>query len=302
MNNDWFRHDYNAHEDIKQKRLLKAKGLPALGLYWYLVECLYQNNGQMSDKDIRLEAELMDGAEYLDDLAEFELFSFNKGIWSCKRVTDELKFKEERKQKKSEAGKKGMASRWGDNSGKTESENDITADNSVITKNNKPQKSITDDNTLTNTITKNNKYIVSSDEDTRPNGNEETDSDSPLFVKKTKDDTPYSEIVQYWNERAAKNGLSQCMKITDERKWHICNRWREYHEDVYTAIDKIMASDFCKEGNWCGFDWVLKPSNMVKVLEGKYDNKNGFSKNRKAFNPTDLNGRYSEYKAKKVQI
>ena len=105
--NDWFRHDYDAHSDIKQKRLLKAKGLSALGLYWYLVELLYQNNGRMTDKEIRLEAELVDGIEYLDSLAEYELFSFDNGIWSCKRISDELVFREEVRQKKIEAGRMG---------------------------------------------------------------------------------------------------------------------------------------------------------------------------------------------------
>ena len=308
MNNDWFRHDYNAHEDIKQKRLLKAKGLAALGLYWYLVECLYQNNGQMSDKEIRLEAELMDGLDYLDALIEYELLSFGNGVWTCRRVTDELRFKEERKQKKSDAGKKGMASRWGDGNAKKDSDttvdnNLITSDNTVITSDNETKKSITNDNTLTNTITNKEKDNIPYGISSKKKDTENDQNDTLFSVEKAKDDTPYEEIMRYWNERAAKNNLSQCIKITDQRKQHINNRWNEYGDKVFEAIDKVMASDFCKSGSWCGFDWVFKPSNMIKIIEGTYDNRKGYGANTgKKFSPTDLSGQYSGYKAKKVQI
>lgn len=107
MANEWFRHDYNAHEDIKQKRLLKRHGVSALGFYWYLVELLYQSGGKMSDKDVRLEAELLDSLDYLDSFIEFELFAFENGNWICKRISDELAYKEEVRQKRAEAGRIG---------------------------------------------------------------------------------------------------------------------------------------------------------------------------------------------------
>ena len=40
---------------------------------------------------------------------------------------------------------------------------------------------------------------------------------------------------------------------------------------------KVEASDFLtgRSGKWsCGFDWILKPANLVKILEGNYDNRN----------------------------
>ena len=77
MSNEWFRHDYNAHDDIKQKRILKAVGLAGIGLYWYLVEIIYQNGGQMADDDIRLEAELVGGLDLLKSLQEFNLLSLD---------------------------------------------------------------------------------------------------------------------------------------------------------------------------------------------------------------------------------
>lgn len=44
---------------------------------------------------------------------------------------------------------------------------------------------------------------------------------------------------------------------------------------------KVEASDFLtgRNGGWngCGFDWLLKPANLTKILEGNYDNRAGAS-------------------------
>lgn len=285
MNNEWFRHDYNAHEDIKQKRLLKRHGVSALGFYWYLVELLYQNGGMMSDKDVRLEAELLDSLDYLDSFIEFELFTFEDGVWSCPRIIDELNFKKESRQKRSDAGKKGMASRWGNNV--------IKNDNDVITNDNKTEKTITTDNTLTFTNTNKEKEILSNDNIPK----KKVSSDLLFSPEKEKDTTPYDDIISYWNKGAVKFGFSQFTKMTEQRKKAICCRWNEYGEKVYEAMDKVFASDFCKSGSWCGFDWVFKPSNMVKVLEGNYDNRTsnrGFKK--------DVTGRYDNLESEVIEL
>lgn len=284
MNNDWFRHDSNAHDDIKQKRLLRSVGLSGLGLYWYLVELIYQNGGKMSDENIRLEAELVDGLELLNSLQEVNLLTLEDGFWSCKRITDELQFKEESKQKKSEAGKKGMASRWNnahttDNTDITPDNSVITEDNSVITKDNKPYQTITSDNTLPNhTIPNNNSLskeslFVENDVST----SQKKDTDSSVSLKEEKVKVPYESVKSYWNEKAKGTVLPQITKIDGQRKKHLESRWSEYGEDVFKAIDKVFESDYLsgRSGKWlnCTFDWILLPSNMVKILEGNYRKK-----------------------------
>jgi hypothetical protein len=54
-------------------------------------------------------------------------------------------------------------------------------------------------------------------------------------------------------------------------------------------IDKVAASEFLRgrnERGWvCTFDWILKPDNALKIMEGQYDRKPGgakFSKERAA--------------------
>ena len=47
-------------------------------------------------------------------------------------------------------------------------------------------------------------------------------------------------------------------------------RWEE-------VCNRIEASDFLtgrKDGKWsASFDWIIKPENWVKVMEGNYDNR-----------------------------
>lgn len=66
--------------------------------------------------------------------------------------------------------------------------------------------------------------------------------------------------------------------LSESRKKAIRARLRVYSlEDFKSLFEKAEASSFLKgsnDRNWSAtFDWLLKESNMVKVLEGNYDNK-----------------------------
>lgn len=74
--------------------------------------------------------------------------------------------------------------------------------------------------------------------------------------------------------------LPAIVKLTDGRKTAIKSALARYGEyDIQTAFAKAQASDFLTgraggDRSWsCGIDWLLKPANTVKVLEGIYDNK-----------------------------
>ena len=136
----WFRHDYNAHDDLKIRKLLRNYGECAYGAYWLIVELLYQEGGSASADKISDTFELMSSPNMKQILEESGLFQIARdGSWSSNRVYEEIKFQNVARQKKSNAGKIGMANRWGNNV--------ITDDNNVITQPNTP---ITQDNTLPN--------------------------------------------------------------------------------------------------------------------------------------------------------
>ena len=109
---EWFRHDTDAHVDIKVRKLLRDDGLKAYGLYWLVVELLYIYGGSISDDDLREELSFTGGDDLLDELKEKRLLTCEDGVWSCQRVIEEIAFNEENRQKKSSAGKKGNDVRW----------------------------------------------------------------------------------------------------------------------------------------------------------------------------------------------
>ena len=66
--------------------------------------------------------------------------------------------------------------------------------------------------------------------------------------------------------------------LSDARKKAICARLKTYSvDDFLVTFQKAEASDFLKgknERNWSAtFDWMIKDSNMAKILDGNYDNR-----------------------------
>lgn len=91
--------------------------------------------------------------------------------------------------------------------------------------------------------------------------------------------TDYMEAVNAYNELCAPT-LPAVKQVSETRKGHIKTgltqlkkadvTWREYFSLAATS-DFLMG----RNGAWhgCGFDWLIKPANMLKVLEGNYKNR-----------------------------
>lgn len=85
----------------------------------------------------------------------------------------------------------------------------------------------------------------------------------------------YSSLQNAYNTHCP--SLPNCTKITDQRKRMIDARLKDYsEEDFITVFKNAEESDFLsgRSGDWnsCNFDWLIKPNNFVKVLEGTYKN------------------------------
>lgn len=79
-------------------------------------------------------------------------------------------------------------------------------------------------------------------------------------------------VVSDWNAMASSTGLPSVTALNETRRKAIRARIAEHGSERLTeAIRKIGASQFCTQSKWCGFDWLLKPANLIKVLEGNYD-------------------------------
>lgn len=92
------------------------------------------------------------------------------------------------------------------------------------------------------------------------------------------DPVPYLKIQELFNETC--KSFPKVSRLSENRKKAIAARWKEYDRDLETfrtLFEKAEESSFLKgnnDRNWAAtFDWLMKPGNMVKVLEGNYDNK-----------------------------
>ena len=88
-------------------------------------------------------------------------------------------------------------------------------------------------------------------------------------------------LETYWNEQAEKTGslVRRVTLLTDARKALVRARLAEYDNDIAVlrlAVDKIIASSYANGENprsWVAtFDWLMTQENLVKTLEGNYDN------------------------------
>ena len=130
-------------------------------------------------------------------------------------------------------------------------------------------------------------------------GKPQTESDRPAELTEAKqftiplenldkpEETPEPEatlewVFQQWNQQLGSLGFQKVSKVTPRRKSAFKARLRVSQERSSRAwwialFDKMAASDFMRESavqkaNWLTIDWPLNETNLVKILEGKYDN------------------------------
>jgi uncharacterized protein YdaU (DUF1376 family)/predicted RNA-binding Zn-ribbon protein involved in translation (DUF1610 family) len=105
-----------------------------------------------------------------------------------------------------------------------------------------------------------------------------TSTSTSTLTKKKRDSTPYEEIVEMFNTICGDH-LPKVTKITESRKRYIKKLLAD-EESVYIEkfFKTVARSDFlCGTGensNWkANFDWIIKESNFIKIMEGVYANK-----------------------------
>lgn len=91
----------------------------------------------------------------------------------------------------------------------------------------------------------------------------------------------YQLYVDYWNHHVAEpTGIASVRKAahwSSARKKNLRARVKaEGAKTVLAVFDMVSASDWLsgRSGNWqADFDWVIKPANFQKIIEGKYKNR-----------------------------
>ena len=102
----------------------------------------------------------------------------------------------------------------------------------------------------------------------------------------------YQQIADMYNEICL--SFPHLKSLSDSRKKAIKARLNTYSiDDFKTLFEKAEESDFLKgknDRNWSAtFDWLIKDSNMAKVLEGQYENKPQRASGRKEMVPGWMN-------------
>lgn len=88
----------------------------------------------------------------------------------------------------------------------------------------------------------------------------------------------YQSIMDSFNQICASQ--PKIKVITEPRKKAIkrASKTVEANGGFESLFQRVERSDFLsgRVKKWiCGFDWILKPANLTKILEGNYDGKNG---------------------------
>jgi len=253
----YFSHDYNARTDPKIKRLMAKHGMTGYGIYWAIIEDLYNNaNALQTDcesiaYDLRVDSEIIKSIIF-----DFDLFKIDGEIFSSLSIQRRLDDRNE----KSEKARKSAQYRWNN---KTDNANAM--------------RTHSDGNAIKERKGKESKL-------NNPNG---------LLLSSQKNDAnnnsgsvPIQKIIEAWNDRTK---TSKVNTISESRKKAIRARWSEHGKDgIWKVFLKTFESDFLNgknESNWmASFDWVMNPTNFVKILDGNYDNREKPKTNGKRYN------------------
>ena len=100
-------------------------------------------------------------------------------------------------------------------------------------------------------------------------------NDDPVEKKWTFKD----EVISFFNEKMARTSIPLLRSIENKRAKMLKARVMQFgRQAVFEVIEKAAASEFLNGSNKRGFvatfDWMIKPNNFAKVLDGNYDKTN----------------------------
>lgn len=136
----WFKHDYHARSDKEMMRLRMKMGMRGVGIYWCIIEMLYEEDGYLLRSECeRIAFELQSQCDEIKSVIEdFNLFKKDgEKFWS-----DSLILRLNHKKDKSVKARESAFKKWGNaNALHSDSEgNAIRGDKSIYKKENKKEK------------------------------------------------------------------------------------------------------------------------------------------------------------------
>jgi hypothetical protein len=228
--NSYFSHDSNARNDEKIA-LLRMKHGSAYGVYFMILERLREAKDYMSVKDYNLIAfDLREDSQLIKSVVEeFGLFTFvndkNRGeCFYSKSFNDRMKLKDEKSQRRAEAGKKGAAKRWGSKDKAEPSNND------------------------SNAMAKPSEKIASKEKESKVNKSKKDSADSPKKLKPDfSEDSIEFQLADYLYQKILEHNSD--LKKPNLQKWADTIRLmieRDHRKpgQIKNMIDWAQSNDF----------------------------------------------------------
>ena len=280
----YFSHDYNARSDVKVKKLIIKHGYEGYGLYWALIEDLYQNGNVMPldydfiAYDMRTSSEVV--RSIINDFDLFEVDDDTFGSLSIQRRLD-------KRNVKSRKARQSAMKRWGDDDNKVQNNANALqthCDNnanalSVECYGNTDAMQHEMRHEINRNAIKERKGKESKVKDNKGKDREDTNVSLSDAEHPTQEKIDYKAVIDFFNEETQGVFGKVLYPISKKREESIRARINEFGKDAFAEmIRKASKSDFLKgdgnKGFIAKFDWMIRPSNFQKIIEGNYDNRN----------------------------
>lgn len=275
----YFQHDYNARNDPKLQDVLIELGVEGIGIYWCIIEQLYEQGGTLPLRYCKSIAfALHVDYKTVERLVNnYGLFANDgENMWSdsvLKRLDKRKDISDKRKQ--------AAIARWRQ-----------SLDNQRQTPVQDGNEETSGDTQAMQMQCTSNANAEHKEKKRKENNNISTNVDTSTCVdapeQKREFSVDYSRLLALWKEQCP--SFPQPRSLADDDKRKIRQRFGEMMtaKDPETAYQRIKAifqtvnaSDFCKKGKWCTFRWIFtNATNWRKVEDGNYIDRPGGNNKR----------------------
>ena len=289
---EWFRHDTDARNDIKIRKLLRDNDRAALGAYWMCVEIIYQNEGYADEAAVTEELSFYNMDEFIPAMLALDLIERTEdGKLTSKRVLSEIETNRKMAEVRSEKARKAINTRWHKNS----------VENTAIQSNTNEYERIRTDTKHTtqhNTTQHNNDCNSSSplQEESNKNPRNNNYTGSPTIACSE----PSNELKLEADNPVEKPVFITILSRTGEEVpiyEDMVNDWKEAYKavDVEAELKKIKA---WSKSNKTNRKSVQGMNSFINKWLNREQDKAGFHSgsryNGKSFKPHDINGQYDD--------
>ncbi len=279
----YFTHSSSEHHSTKLLPMINEYGMKGYGWYWVVMETLRDEDDYtlpLNDFTVMaLQAKFRTLAEDVPDRGTVQgflrfcvhasIFYLENDRFGSTTLTKQMAHMEKTIQARAEAGRKGgRAKQPALPSSENSTSNCLANDKQLLSKNKQmPSYKIREDE-------------IRSDEILEEKSRSKDDTHTSKTAPQAR--VPYEDIAFEYNQicRSLPN-VQEPKSWNTTRKRAVQARWKEndnigYFVQLFTRVE---ASDFLsgrtEKGFRASFDWILKPANMQKIVEGNYDNRGG---------------------------